>query len=54
MIGDNVYIGTGAVIIGKVRIGNNVRIGAGTIVNCDIPDNATVVMETPRIIIRGE
>ena len=54
VIGDNVYIGTGTVIIGKVRIGNNVRIGAGTIVTCDIPDNATVVMETPRIIIRGE
>ena len=52
IIGDNVLIGAGAKIIGKIRIGNNVRIGAGAIVTEDIPDNATVVMEKPRVIIR--
>ena len=37
-IGDRVYIGTGAVIIGKVSIGNDVVIGANAVVNFDIPD----------------
>lgn len=50
-LGDNVYIGAGAKIIGGVRIGNNVRIGANCVVTKDIPDNATVVMQKPRIII---
>ena len=49
-IGDNVYIGCGAKIIGGVKIGNNVRIGANCIVTTDIPDNSTVVMNSPRII----
>ena len=53
-IGDNVFIGAGAIIIGKIRIGNNVIIGAGAIVTKDIPDNATVVMEKPRVIIKQE
>ena len=45
-------IGTGANIIGGITIGNNVKIGAGCIVTTDIPDNATVVMDHPRIIIQ--
>ena len=51
-IGDNVYIGCGAKIIGNVRIGNNVRIGANCVVTRDVPDNATVVLERPRVIVR--
>lgn len=51
-IGNNVLIGAGAIIIGKIEIGNNVKIGAGCIVTMDIPDNATVVMEKPRIIVK--
>lgn len=51
VVGDNVYIGCGAKIIGNVHIGNNVRIGANCVVTQDIPDNATVVMEKPRIIV---
>lgn len=53
-LGDNVYIGTGAKIIGNVKIGNNVRIGANAIITTDVPDNSTVVMERPRIIIHKE
>lgn len=49
-IGDNVYIGAGAKIIGNVNIGNNVRIGANCIVVQDIPDNATVVSSKSIII----
>ena len=53
-IGDNVLIGAGAKLIGGIRIGNNVKIGAGCTVAVDIPDGATVVSETPRIIIKEE
>ena len=38
VIGDNVYIAAGARIIGTVNIGNNVVIGAGSVVTKDIPD----------------
>lgn len=51
-IGDNCFIGAGAKIIGDIKIGNNVKIGANSIVCEDIPDNATVVWNKPRIIIK--
>lgn len=53
-IGNNVYIGAGAKIIGNVKIGNNVRIGANAVVVQDVPDNATVVLTSPRVIIHEE
>ena len=53
-IGSNVYIGAGAKIIGNVKIGNNCRIGANCVVTEDIPDNATVVLEHPRVIVRQD
>lgn len=53
-IGDNCFIGPGAKIFGGITIGNNVRIGANCIVFEDVPDNATVVMNKPRIIIKEE
>lgn len=42
IIGDNCYFGLGAKIFGSVRIGNNVTVGANSIVTKDIPDNAIV------------
>lgn len=42
-IGDNVYIAPGAKIIGGIKIGNNVAIGANSVVTKDIPDNSVVV-----------
>lgn len=45
-------IGAGAKIIGNVRVGNNVRIGANAIVIEDVPDDCTVVMNKPRVIVR--
>lgn len=42
LIGDNCYIGTGASIMGPVKIGNNVTIAAGAVVVKDVPDNAVV------------
>lgn len=40
---DNVMVGCGAKILGNITIGNNVKIGANTVVLNDIPDNVTVV-----------
>ncbi|MCE5230918.1 serine acetyltransferase [bacterium] len=45
VIGDNVYIGPGAKIFGKITIGNNVKIGANAVIHKDIPDNAVVVLD---------
>lgn len=42
-LGDRVSIGTGAKIIGPVRIGDDVTIGANAVVTKDIPNGATVV-----------
>ncbi|MCX7920937.1 MAG: serine O-acetyltransferase [Clostridia bacterium] len=42
-LGNNVYIGPGAKVIGGLNIGNNVAIGANSVVTKDIPDNAVVV-----------
>lgn len=42
-IGDNVFIGAGAKIIGNIRVGNNCRIGANAVVAKDIPDNSVVI-----------
>jgi len=51
-IGNNVFVGTGAILLGPLRVGNNVRIGANTFLYMvDIPDNATVV-GTPGYITR--
>lgn len=50
IIGDNVYIGAGAKIIGKIRVGNNCRIGANAVVYEDVPENSVVVASKTRII----
>ncbi|GFZ31230.1 hypothetical protein CSC2_17560 [Clostridium zeae] len=49
-IGNNVYIGCGAKIIGGITIGDNVKIGANAVVTKNIPSNCTVV-GNPAIII---
>jgi serine O-acetyltransferase len=48
---DNVIIRPGAVIIGKITIGNNVVIGANATIFCDIPDNCTVYPPSSRIML---
>ena len=40
---DNVVVGAGAKVIGAVEIGENSRIGAGSVVVTNVPPNATVV-----------
>lgn len=43
ILGDNVYIGSGAKVLGNIRIGNNVKIGANAVILHDIPDGSVVV-----------
>jgi serine O-acetyltransferase len=50
-LGDNVFVGTGAIILGPVKIGNDARIGANTFIYMgDVPDGATVVGTPGRIV----
>lgn len=42
-IGNNVDIGAGAKLLGPIRIGDNVLIGANAVVLCDVPDNSIAV-----------
>ena len=42
-IGDNVDIGVGAKLLGPIRVGNNVRIGANAVVVQDVPDDCIAV-----------
>lgn len=50
IIGDNVTIGCNVSIIGKIRIGNNAVIGAGSVVVKDIPDGGVVVGNPAKLI----
>ena len=50
VIGDDVTIGAGAIIMGGIKVGNHVDIGAGAIVIDDVPDHSTVVCPKGRII----
>lgn len=49
-IGNNVWIGTHAVVVGKIIIGDNVLIAPLTHVNFDVPDNAVVAGNPGKII----
>ncbi len=49
-IGDFVWIGTGAVIVGEIKIGNNVLIAPNSFVNFDVPDNSLVIGNPGKII----
>lgn len=50
VLGDNVFIGAGAKIIGPVRIGSDVKIGANAVVTKDLPDGATAVGIPARVV----
>ena len=49
-IGNNVEFGAYAQVLGGVSIGNNCKIGALSVVLCDVPDNATAVGIPARIV----
>jgi serine O-acetyltransferase len=48
-VGDNVYFGPGAKVIGRAAIGSNVRVVANSVVMTDVADNLTVVGVPARI-----
>lgn len=52
-IGDNVQIASGSKILGPVKIGNNVFIGANSVVTKDIPNNCVVAGVPAKIIAKG-
>ena len=43
VIGDDVFVGTGAVVIGGIKVGNQAQVGAGAVVLRDVPDGCTAV-----------
>jgi serine O-acetyltransferase len=51
-IKSNVVIGSGAKVLGNITIGINCKIGANSVVVCDVPDNSTAVGVPAKIIRR--
>lgn len=51
-LGNNVVVGTGAKLLGPIKIGDNVRIGANSVVVIDVPPNSVVVGVPGRIVSR--
>lgn len=49
-IGDYVEIGTGAKVLGKLTVGNYARVGANSVLLCDIPDNGVAVGIPARLV----
>ena len=49
---NNVVVGAGARVLGNIVIGENSRIGAGSVVLRDVPDNSTVVGVPGHIVLR--
>lgn len=52
IIGDNVCMTANSIIVGDVRIGNNVLIAPGAFVNFDVPDNSIVIGNPGKVIMR--
>ncbi len=52
VIGDNCWIGTNAVIVGKIKIGSDVLIAPLSFVNFDVPDHSIVIGNPAKIISR--
>ena len=50
IIGDRVFIGSGARVLGAITIGNDVRIGANAVVIDDVPEGATVVGVPAKVV----
>jgi serine O-acetyltransferase len=49
-LGNRVVVGTGAKVLGGIRIGDDVKIGAGSVVVHPVPDGATVVGIPGRVV----
>jgi serine O-acetyltransferase len=53
-LGDDVYVGTGATLVGKIKIGNGAKIAANTLVMSNVPAGATVMGVPGRIVMRAK
>ncbi|ADG81156.1 serine O-acetyltransferase [Thermincola ferriacetica] len=51
-IGNNVVISAGAKVLGNIKIGDNTKIGAGSVVLRDTPPNTTVVGVPGKVVVR--
>lgn len=49
-IGDNVFVGAGAIILPGVTIGDNVIVGAGAVIAKDVPNDSVVVGNPAKVI----
>ena len=49
-LGNDIFIGAGAKVLGGISIGNNVKIGANAVVVKDVPNGATVVGIPAKIV----
>lgn len=47
---EGVVVGAGAAVLGNIVLGRNVKVGAGSVVVADVPDNATVVGIPARVV----
>jgi serine O-acetyltransferase len=52
-MGDNVFIGAGAAVLGPIHIGDNVSVGANAVVIEPVASNSVVVGNPARVIDRG-
>ncbi len=52
-LGRNVIVGAGAKVLGNIRIGDDARVGAGSVVLKDVPGDATVVGIPGRVVRLG-
>lgn len=50
-VGNSVFIGSGAKLLGNITIGQNCRVGAGSVVLHDVPDNSTIVGVPGHIVL---
>lgn len=52
-IGNGVVVGTGAKVLGNIVVGDNCRVGAGSVVLRSIPENSTIVGVPGHIVLRN-
>jgi serine O-acetyltransferase len=54
-LGNRVVVGTGAAVLGNIRLGDDVKVGAGSVVVHSVPDGCTVVGIPAKVVrTRGE
>ncbi|MBV1820033.1 serine O-acetyltransferase EpsC [Clostridium cochlearium] len=53
-VGNNVIIGSGAKVLGPIKIGNNAKVGANSVVLKEVPENTTAVGAPARIVQKKE